>query len=332
MQKYPNYSFSIVIPCYNEKNYISNCLESILEQDYDLNLIEVIVVDGNSNDGTVAILEGYKKKLSRLAILSNPQKKTPRSLNIGIKSATGEVIVILSAHAKIDRNFIKYNNYYLHDKNVKVTGGTQYNEGLSYIQSLIGTSMEIPFAMASASYRWSKKEQFVDTVVYAAYKKELFEELGYFEEKFAISEDAEFNWRIRQAGYKIFFSPEIKSYYYPRNSISKFIKQMFRYGILRVNVLKKHTDSLKISHLVPPSFVLVNVLLLVLGLLDVIDLKLFYYLLGFYFALSIVSCSIKLFPKKMIYLPTLPVLIFLMHSSWGLGFIIGFLLPKSEKW
>lgn len=332
MQNYPNYTFSIVIPCLNEKNYIPKCLDSILEQDYDLNLVEIIIVDGNSEDGTLDVIEGYKKKFKSLSVYSNPIKKTPRSLNIGIKNSKNEVVVILSAHAKIDKNFIKYNNHYLHEKNVKVTGGTQFNIGLSYVQNLVGTAMEMPFAMASAAYRWSKKEQFVDTVVYAAYKRELFEELGYFEEKFTISEDAEFNWRIRQAGYEIFYSPKIISYYYPRNSVIKFLKQMFRYGILRVNVLKKHKDSVKLIHLIPSSFVIVYLFLLFLGLDNTIEIKYFLYLIALHLGVGILTSLTKLFPKKMAYLPTLPLLIFLMHSAWGIGFLVGMCLPKSEKW
>lgn len=332
MQNFPSYSFSIVIPCFNEKNYISKCLDSILAQDYDLNLVEIIIVDGNSDDGTLNVIDDYKKKHAAIKLFINPIRKTPHSLNIGIKNSSNEVIVILSAHAKIDKDFIKYNNYYLREKDVKVTGGTQFNVGLTYIQNLVGIAMEIPFAMASAAYRWSKKEQFVDTVVYAAYKKELFDELGYFEEKYTISEDAEFNWRIRNAGYKIFFSPKIKSYYYPRSSVSKFLKQMFRYGILRVNVLKKHLNSLRLFHLVPSAFVIVNIALLILGAAKVIDIKYLYYLLSFYFAINIYSCLSTLFPKKLLFLPTLPLLIFLMHFAWGLGFIIGLILPRSQKW
>ena len=124
MQKHPNYSFSIVIPCLNEKDYISNCLDSIIAQDYDKELIEIIIVDGESNDGTLDIVNKYKENYKNILVFKNPLKKTPRSLNIGIKHSKGEIIVILGAHAKIDKDFIKYNNYYLHEKNVKCTGNS----------------------------------------------------------------------------------------------------------------------------------------------------------------------------------------------------------------
>jgi GT2 family glycosyltransferase len=192
--------------------------------------------------------------------------------------------------------------------------------------------MEVPFAMASASYRWSKKEQFVDTVVYAAYKRDLFEKIGYFEEAFSISEDAEINWRIRQAGYKIFYSPRIKSYYYPRKSVFKFIKQMFRYGILRVNVLKKHFDSIKIVHLIPPIFVISIILLALLLLGNIIVSKILIFYLLCYFFVSLLFSVFTLSSKKIMFLPIVLLLTFLMHFFWGLGFLIGLLLPRSDKW
>jgi len=328
------FSFSIVVPTLNEENYISYCLNSILEQNYDPELIEVIVVDGNSTDKTIPIIKQYQEKYPNIKLFFNPERKTPISLNIGIKNASGDVAVILGAHATIDKDFIRYNNHYMIEKNVKVTGGTQYNVGLTVKQKLIGIVMQMPFAMASAEYRWSKKEQFVDTVVYAAYKKEIFDEVGYFEENFTISEDAEINWRIRRAGYKIYYSPKIISYYYPRSSLAKFIKQMFRYGILRVNVLKKHLNSFKLFHAIPPFFVLTLMTLFFLAP----DHTFAYYtlagIISLHFSISLFTGFNK-FRKdytKWAYVPLLPFLIFLMHFAWGLGYILGLVLPKSKKW
>jgi len=326
------YKFSIVIPCLNEEDYIGRCLDSIAAQNYDRDLIEVVIVDGNSTDKTHDIIKRYQSENPNIKLFFNPEKKTPRSLNIGIKNSTGDVVVILGAHTKVHEDFVRYNNHYLHEKKVKVTGGTQENVGLTYVQSLIGQAMELPFGMASAQYRWSKKEQFVDTVVYAAYKKELFEEIGYFEENFTISEDAEINWRIRNAGYKIFYSPKIKTYYYPRSSIKKFIKQMFRYGILRVNVLKKHFNSLKIVHVIPPGFVLTLTGLAIGSFFEPLVFKVLLAVLAGYFLVSFISTFMKLSPDKLKFVPVLPFLIFMMHFAWGLGYIIGLILPKSDKW
>ena len=331
MENFKTYTFSIIIPCLNEEDYIKNCLDSIIAQEYELNKIEIIIVDGNSTDNTLNIIHEYQENYSQIKLFRNPLKKTPISLNIGIKNSVNQIIVILGAHTKLDKEFIRYNNKFLHEKNAAATGGTQINVGNNFIQCLIGTVMEIPFAMATARYRWSKKEQYVDTVVYAAYKREIFEEIGLFEEKIIISEDAEINWRIRQAGNKIFFSPLIKSYYYPRNTILKFLKQMFRYGILRVNMFKKHPDSVSISHLIPPIFAISLILLLILGFF----FKKLFWLLIFFIMIHLIIGLIlsinNLLYKKIKYIFFTPLIIFLLHLFWGMGFIFGLISIKFKK-
>ena len=98
---------SIVIPCYNEESYIGECLQSIVDQSYLPDLIEVIVVDGNSTDKSMSIVQKYIKILPHLTQLMNPQIITPISLNIGVKSASGKIIIILGAHSFIHKDFIK---------------------------------------------------------------------------------------------------------------------------------------------------------------------------------------------------------------------------------
>ena len=326
------YTFSIVIPCFNEEFYIKNCLDSILNQEYDLEKIEILVVDGGSKDETLQIINNFKKRFNNIKILFNDKKITPISLNIGIKNSSNEIIIILGAHTTIDKDFLKYNNQFLNEKDAMATGGTQINVGNNLIQRLIGITMEIPFAMASAKYRWSKKENYVDTVVYAAYRREIFEKIGFFEEKITIAEDAEINWRIRQAGYKIFYSPKIKSYYYPRNSLSKFAKQMFRYGILRVNMFKKHIDALNILHLIPSMFVITFIGSLMLSFFLKPFLILLSLLIVLYLLVSSIAILLKVPSENIIYIPIFLIIIFVMHFSWGLGFIVGYITPKSKVW
>jgi cellulose synthase/poly-beta-1,6-N-acetylglucosamine synthase-like glycosyltransferase len=325
-------SFSIVIPTYNEEDYISRCIESIINQNYKLELIEIIIVDGLSTDNTVPLIKEFQKQFHQIKLVDNPKMRTPISLNLGVRESSGEVIVILGAHTSLDKDFIFYNNKYLNELEVKITGGTQINRGLNFIQRAIGLAMENPFAMASAPYRWSSKEQFVDTVVYAAYKRELFDEIGFFEEDFTISEDAEFNWRLRKAGYNIFFSPKIKSYYYPRKNVKKFVQQMFRYGILRVNVLKKHLSAFKISHIIPPLFVISLLILVFLTFTSYLSPIYLFLFFAVYLLVNILSTFLRLSYQKFYYISVIPVIIFLMHFAWGLGFIVGFILPKSKKW
>lgn len=97
---------SIIIPCRNEEKFISKCLDSIIAQDYPKDRIEVLVVDGKSNDKTRNVLKDYTDKYSFIKTLDNPKKVTPVAMNVGIKVARGDYILILSSHSKIDQTIV----------------------------------------------------------------------------------------------------------------------------------------------------------------------------------------------------------------------------------
>jgi len=315
---------SIVIPMLNEVEAIERCIQSIQDQDYPLDKIEVVVVDGMSTDGSREKVNELARQYGHIKLFDNEKRRTPVALNIGARNASGKVVVILGAHTRIDKSFVNTNVKYMNELGVKCTGGTQKNVGDTYLQRAVGYGMGSAFGMPSAPYRFFPKKRFVDTVVYAAYRKELFDEIGYFDEELHISEDAEFNWRIRQAGHKIFYTPEIVSYYYPRKNLPGLFRQFFNYGILRVNVIKKHFDAFKLIHALPPAFILGLLAFSALALvkpvwgslaLGLIALYLIYLLIGS------LGAMIKI--KKFLYLPILPVVFFTMQISWGLGFIVG---------
>jgi len=308
---------------FNEIDAIERCINSILEQDYKSSLIEIVVVDGGSTDGCREKVMDLSSINTSIRLLENPKRKTPSSLNIGIKNAKGDVVIILGAHTTIKNDFIRRNIDYMHQKEVKCVGGTQINVGDTNTQRAIGYAMGHPFGITSAPYRFGKTEKFVDTVVYAAYKKELFDEVGYFDEELFISEDAELNWRIRQAGHKIFFTPKIVSYYYPRKTIKKLIIQLFRYGILRVNVIKKHFDAVKLVHLIPPGFVASTLLLLILSFFFILPLKILSGIWSFYLVAVLISSSSISVVYGLKHFFILPIIFLSIHLSWGIGFLVG---------
>ncbi len=319
---------SIVIPMYNEERNIERCIRSIQRQDYPQEKIEIVVVDGDSTDGSREKVVRLAAQFSNIRLLSNPKRKTPSSLNVGIKNSSGEVVIILGAHTEIKEDFVSQNIRLMQEKNVKCTGGTQINVGENFMQRAIGYAMGHPFGLASAPYRYGKKEKFVDTVVYAAYRRELFDEVGYFDEDLFISEDAELNWRIRQAGYKIFYSPKIVSYYYPRKTVGRLINQLFRYGILRVNVIKKHFNAIKFMHLVPPAFALITILLVIAGLFNSMFFIPLAGLWGLYLTFALISSFHICLNKGFRYFFILPILFAAMHLSWGVGFLVGIFVSR----
>jgi len=320
---------SFVIPMYNESQNITGCLDAILTQDYPQDKIEILVVDGMSSDGSREKVLAYVNNHQNIRLLDNPDRLTPKGLNIGVKHARGEVIIILGAHTKIKRDFVRLNIHYMQEKGVPCVGGTQINIGKTYIQQAIGHVMGSPFGITSAPYRYRRRECFVDTVVYAAYKRELFDEVGYFDEDCMVSEDAEFNWRVRKAGHRIFYSPRIVTYYVPRENLPKLIKQFFRYGILRVNVFKKHVDAIRFLHLVPSIFIVAALGTGFGALFSKTALWAFLSLISLYGFFVIIASISTSFRHGWRFLPVFPFIFMALHFSWGLGFLAG--LFKSHR-
>ena len=315
---------SIVIPMLNEVDAIERCIHSILDQDYPIDKLEIVVVDGMSKDGSREKVAALSQLYPNIKLYDNEKKRTPVALNIGARKAKGDVVIILGAHTRINNCFVSYNIKYMNEMNVKCTGGTQKNVGDTYLQRAAGYGMGSVFGMPSAPYRFFPKKRFVDTVVYAAYSKSLFSEIGYFDEELHISEDAEFNWRIRQAGHRIFYSPEIVSYYYPRKDLKRLFQQFFNYGILRVNVIKKHLDAFKLIHALPPAFILGTVGLFAASLFNSQFLMFAWALIVLYIIYLIIgSLLATLKIKKLCYFPILPIVFLTMQMSWGLGFLVG---------
>ena len=114
---------SIIIPCRNEEKYIGKCLQSIIEQNYPKDNLEVLVVDGMSEDRTREIVENYSQKYSFIKLFDNPKKFTPFGLNIGIKEAKGEIIMRMDAHAGYEKDYISKCVRYLENYDADNVGG-----------------------------------------------------------------------------------------------------------------------------------------------------------------------------------------------------------------
>lgn len=250
-------SISFVIPMYNEQAHIASCLNSILAQNYPAGKLQIVVVDGNSTDASEKVVRDEFAGLeSPLTIITNPLRKTSGSLNLGLAESDGEVIVILGAHAEIEPGFLQYNIENLRREGVACSGGTLVNVGETPKQVSIGVAMSHPFAMA-VPHRYRRIPGFMKTAVYGAYRREVFETIGYFEENWEVPDDADLNHRITHAGYKIYYDPRIQTRYYPRKTFRLLAIQMSRYGFLRAQMLRKHFGAISWFHFVPPLFFLV---------------------------------------------------------------------------
>ncbi len=320
-------SVSVIVPCKNEYNYIERFLESLIEQDFNKSKMEIIIIDGNSSDGTRGIIKKFIKKYNYISLLTNKNGIIPVSLNMGLKKTKGDIIIRMDVHSLYPENYISrliYWQNYLKADNVGAKWDIISNNN-SKKSHAIAIACGIPISVGNVSYKLgTDKPKEVDTVPYGCYKKEIFQNIGLFNEELFINQDDEFNFRLKKTGGKIFLIPDIVIKYFARENFNKLFLQYFKYGYEKPIILKRYKSLPKLRHFVPVSFVLF----------------LFSYPLSFifnsynYIYFFIFSCyllllnlfSLKEIIKRKVKIKIIFYLIwsiFLIHFSYGLGFLKG---------
>ncbi len=326
---------SIIIPCLNEKDYIIKCLSSIAFQSYPAQYITTFVCDGMSNDGTQELITGFTRKHNQFKLLINTHKTTPFALNLGIKNSVADIIIILGAHSELDKEFVLKNvESFDIDPAIMCTGGVLTNVYETKVSQTIGAAMSSSFGVGNAHFRTGNKNGYVDTVAFGAYKKEIFDKVGLFDEELIRNQDDEFNFRVTQAGYKIYLNQDIKCDYFVRASFKKLYKQYYQYGYWKVCVNKKHKTITTIRQLIPMFFVLYLFFWILSIIAPVIVFKamsgfaILYVLLAFTFAVKSRNVSFK-------NILGIASTFFILHFSYGLGYLKGifdfFILKRSIK-
>jgi len=315
---------TIITPVRNEGKFIEKYLQSIINQDYDEGSYEVLIIDGMSEDDSREIVARYQRNNHNIKLLQNPQKITPTALNIGITSARGDIIIRIDGHVIVEKDYLRQCIKYLNSTNADCVGGQIESVNDTVRGKAIALAMSSPFGVGNARFRTSGKEGFVDTLAFGAYRKQIFEELGLFDEELIRSQDDELNYRLRKAGKKIFFTPNIKAYYFPRSNLKALWSQYFQYGFWKVRVLQKHFSMMQPRQFVPPVFVSVMGGSALGGFFSKVAFQVFMFIAALYLMLSIIfSLKIAITKKKILYSPLLPVIFAILHISYGCGFIWG---------
>lgn len=327
---------SVIVPCYNEEKFIGKCLESILNQDYPKKKLEILVVDGISDDKTREIVKNYNKRYPFIKLLDNSKKFTPSAFNVGIKKSEGNIIILMGAHARYEKNYVSKCVKYLEKYKADNVGGilkTVSSEN-TIIAKIITLSISHPFGTGDSHFKiGSKKPKLVDTVFGGCYKKEIFDKIGFFNENLIRSQDMEFNLRLKRAGGKILLVPDIISYYYPKSNLKDFFIHNFKDGIWAIYPLKFVKIPLKLRHYIPFLFVSSLLGTGLLGIFIPIFFWLFLLILGSYFLVAIYfSIKLGVKEKDIKFSLLMPMVFACRHVGYGLGSIWGLIkLFQPEK-
>ena len=323
----PQILVSVIIPCRNEEKFIGKCLDSVIANDYLKDNIEILVIDGMSDDKTREILKDYSQKYNFIRMIDNPKKFTPFALNIGVKNAKGEIIIRLDAHSIYNKDYISKCIKYLKEYEVDNVGGIWkiMPSEKTLINKAIVLASSSFFGAGNAHYRtgYSKGLKFVDTVFGGCYKKEVFKKIGLYNENLIRSQDMEFNLRLKKAGGKILLVPEIVTRYYPKSTLKEFFKHNFLDGIWTIYPLKFGL-SLKLRHYIPFVFIFSLIVPLTLSVFFKPMIYLFLFIISLYLFTSLFfSISIAIKEKNFGFVFLLPLAFACRHFGYGLGSLIG---------
>ena len=318
---------SIIIPCRNEEKFIGRCLNSILANDYPKDKLEILIIDGMSEDNTREVIKRYTERYPSIKLLENPKKITPSALNIGIKKAQGEIIIRMDAHATYIREYISKCVKYLKKYDADNTGGIWIVSPSknTLMAKAIAFCLSHPFGTGNAYYKiGSQKARWADTVPFGCYKREVFQRIGLFNENLVRSQDMEFNLRLRSSGGKILLIPEIVGYYYPKSDLKGFFVHNFEDGIWAIYPLKFVKRPFRLRHYVPLIF---TASLLGTGLAGIFSPLFFWSFVAIvvlYFLLTLFSSlQISKKEKDLRYLFILPLVFVVRHISYGFGSLWG---------
>ena len=315
---------SVVMPVRNEEEFIRKTISSLLMNDYAPKRLEVLVVDGMSDDGTRDIVREMAQRDARLKLLDNPRRVTPVAMNIGIQNSRGEIIVIMGGHATVAPDFISQSVLVLNEHpEACCAGGIMETIGMSYTGSVIATAMSSPFGVGGGNFRVRKTEGYVATVPFGAHRRWIFDKLGLFDEELVRNQDDDFIQRMIEAGEKQYMSPAIKSKYFCRASFRKLFRQYFQYGFWRIRTIQKHGKPANIRQIIPLTFVLGWIILCLAALLW----SPFQIILGCYCALYIIILFTGAYvvsrEKGWKIGVLVPVAFILMHFGYGFGSLKG---------
>lgn len=316
---------SLILPIRNEARYITRCLEAVCAQDYPKEKIEILVVDGMSSDGTCEIVMQFAACDPRVQLLDNPQQIVPTALNRGISAAHGQIIIRVDGHAVIAPDYVRRCVEAIQQVGAECVGGPIHTVGETWLARGIALAQSSPFGVGNAAFRTQyDKAGYVDTVAFGAYQREVFARIGWFDEEMIRNQDDEFNYRLTQAGGKIYMDPSIRSTYFSRATLKGLWKQYYQYGFYKVRLMQKRRGVPSWRHLVPGAFVLLLISSALFGLLAR-SLFLFAAIMLIYFLVSLAVSCFMAARNGWRYVSLLPLAFMTLHIGYGLGFLAGLL-------
>lgn len=247
---------TLIMPIRNEERFIERSLGAVLSQDYPDDRLEILVVDGMSDDDTPTLVRHMLANRPNGRLLNNPGRIVPTAMNIGLAAARGEIIVRVDGHTVIAPDYVHRCVETLQETGADCVGGPMRAQGEIAFGQAVALATSHPFGVGDSRFHYATKPQEVDSVYMGAWPRKIFDRVGPFDEEMVRNQDDEFNYRLRAAGGRVWLDPSIRSTYTTRATLRSLWRQYFQYGLYKVRVFQKVPGSAQTRHWVPPLFAL----------------------------------------------------------------------------
>ncbi len=322
---------SVVMPIRNEAGSIARSLAAVIEQDYPSDRLEILVADGMSSDGTRGIVDALRALHPGLRLIDNPGRIVAAGLNRAIGQARGEVIVRVDGHTTVARDYVAECVGALLRSSAENVGGRMEARGEGRFGEAVALATGSPFGVGGARFHYSGREEWVDTVYMGAWRRDVFDRLGLFDEEMVRNQDDEFNYRILDQGGRILLTPRIRSVYTVRGRPLALWRQYFQYGYWKVRVMRRHPRQIRLRQWVPPLFAAALLGTGALALMVPAGAAAFIAVAGAYVVASGVASAWVASRAAWRHLWLLPLVYAILHLAYGLGFLFGLLVPAVAR-
>ncbi|MDR6865479.1 hypothetical protein J2Y69_000061 [Microbacterium resistens] len=328
---------SFVMPVLNERAYLEHAVSSVLAQDVD-GPMELVLALGPSTDGTTELAERLAVADPRVRVVHNRAAHIPVGLNVAIRASRYPTIVRVDAHSELAPGYTRRAIETLRRTGAANVGGVMRAAGRTPFQCAVARAYNSPAGLGGGTYHGGTREGEAESAYLGVMRRDVLDEVGGFDESIRRGEDWELNLRIRQAGHRVWFDPELAVTYWPRENWIRLARQFRATGAWRGELVRRYGRRNGMRFFAPPALVLVAALAVVTGALQLTGVlnglpsllaSILYVPLAAYAALILVMAlsprrpadSPRSLRERLWTLVVVPT----MHVSWGLGFLGGVL-------
>lgn len=309
---------TVVVPARNEQTSITGCLASIQAQTY--RNLQIIVVDGDSDDETPRVVDRLRKSDPRIELLNNPRRIIPVSLNLATEAARGKWLVRVDAHARVPNDYVSRAVTHLRTGQWGGVGGRKDGIGGGVAGDAIAAAMASRVGVGGSTYHHGTRSRTVEHIPFGAYPLDVIREVGGWAEEMRVNQDFEFDYRVRRSGRQLLFDPDLRIEWENRTDLPALAAQYRRYGRGKVKVIRKHPRSVRPRHLAPPALLVALAATPVLARRRPATATGLVAAYGMVLAGGAIAADRSTPPGVRV---RIPAALAVMHLSWGVGFLEG---------